>query len=43
MQKVTITPQLKDKARALREYGLTLKQIAIRLGVAESTIHKLVR
>lgn len=36
-----ITPALRRKVLALREYGLTLKQIAIRFSIAESTAHKI--
>jgi hypothetical protein len=33
--------ELAGKIRALREYGLTLRAIGRRLGIAESSVHKL--
>jgi transcriptional regulator with XRE-family HTH domain len=40
---IAITPALVAKVKALREYGLTLKQVALRLGIAESSAHKILR
>ena len=39
--KITFTQALKDKVHGLRAYGLTLRQVGQRLGLAESTIHKI--
>ncbi len=36
-----ITPALVARVRALREYGLSLRAIATRLSIAESTAHKI--
>jgi hypothetical protein len=46
MNRPRVLPTLVDsvlagKVRSLREYGLTLKAIAVRLSIAESTAHKL--
>lgn len=38
---IAVTPQLVKKVRMLREYGLTLKQVSVRLGIAESSAHKI--
>lgn len=40
---IAITPKLVAKVRSLHEYGLTLREIASRLSVAESTAHKILR
>ncbi len=37
-----ITPSLAARVRALQEYGLSLRAIATRLSIAESTAHKIV-
>lgn len=39
---IAITSSLVEKVRALKEYGLSLKQIGQRLGIAESSAHKIV-
>ncbi len=36
-----ITPSLAARVRALQEYGLSLRTIATRLSIAESTAHKI--
>ena len=38
---LAVSPALRSKVHALRDYGLTLKAIAIRLSLAVSTIHKI--
>lgn len=38
-----ITPQLTAKVRSLRAYGLTLREIAARLGVTQSSALKIER
>jgi len=38
-----ITPQLTAKVRSLRAYGLTLREIAVRLGVTQSSALKIER
>jgi len=38
---IIVNQDLIRKIRALRQYGLTLRAIAARLGLAESTVHKI--
>ena len=39
---IAITLALAAQVRSLREYGLSLRTIATRLSIAESTAHKIV-